>query len=475
MKRLRLSWWILLCLTSVQGLAAGKLQVEAGVESIYFTDEYIQRIRHNRYSLNLKQNVAYSFRLKSVVEGRFRFDAAVYDDEKATWRHLPESIRNDEMIDAEAREINLDYLGDSFRLTAGLQLIQWVESLSPYNNDMMNPIDLRHGAFGDDREVLIPRGAILLNHQLFADLGSLEWLVVPYPAVSRLPKEENGYGLFDFIRRETDGIQTTIDSKGVEYGKDHVEAGLRYLTRFSDFDLSILAFRGHQARPVVEIENINEGESYNATFAFPMTNTFGSTLTWAGDGGLVTRFIAFHEPRRTPPAVILNEEAGDEGRYEKRTRIGIGLDYVFSKHLKLYSEQFATRSEIIPDLPDSSGSGGKKDDGDDGFDDEDSATTESDEDDLEIKNPRDDFITTIRLTNETFENVELVLDAIYATPYKGHIVAPAIRAKFWGSYRMALGGRFIQSFDRRSPFEVLKNSSQVYVSLNKVFSVESEE
>lgn len=121
-------------------------------QSAYFLKS--QRLRHHRYQLMLKQNSTVTPTLNSVVEGRFRFDAALYPG--APQADLPRSVRDDEMLEAEARQVYLDYLSDYFSSKIGIQQIDWVDSLSPRTSDTLTAIDLRYGGNGSSQDILEP-------------------------------------------------------------------------------------------------------------------------------------------------------------------------------------------------------------------------------------------------------------------------------------------------------------------------------
>ncbi len=125
----------------------GELTGKVGNYSAYFLDK--ERVRHHRYELYLNQKTNYSFRFTSMIEARFRFDAAMLDDENATEQNIAKDVREDELSEGEVRQAYFDYLGDLFRATIGIQKIDWVESLSAASNDIMTPLDYRHGGFGD--------------------------------------------------------------------------------------------------------------------------------------------------------------------------------------------------------------------------------------------------------------------------------------------------------------------------------------
>jgi hypothetical protein len=443
--------WILAPRARADGESA-KISGSAGNYSSYFLKT--QRLRHHRYELRLKQNAAYTTRFNSVIEGRLRFDPAISKQSTGQYHQFDKAVRDDEMAEAEMRQLYLDYLGDSYRLMVGLQQIDWIDTLSPLINDGMTPMDLRYGGYGSASDVIIPVEALRFNHQ-FA-LGTLDWLVVPKPKHSRLPKGSNGYGLYESAAaNSTETSSQDVEEEEIPSSLNQVEGGLRYLTSGEGWELTLLGYRGHQKTPVFRsdvVASLGQAPFYETSSRYPLSPTFGVFTAFSGDAW-VMRLMAFHEPSRAPSHVIvapqtLAEPKRDEskGPREVRSKIGFGFDYVFSKHFKFYSEQYGTRTKIVNEQPGITvvGYEGK---------------------------PVDDYTVALHMTNETFEAVTLAFDVVATSPYKANVLIPSLAWFFAENYEVDLGARLVRSYDVRSRYESLKDTSQVYAAFYKHFSV----
>jgi hypothetical protein len=457
---------VILSMLSIAAPAAraqeASLTGKAGNYTAYFLEN--ERIRHNRYELWLTQKAKYSFRFSSVIETRFRFDAALMDHDGAPLQKISKGVRDDEMTEGEVRQAYFDYLGDSFRMTFGIQKIDWVESLSPLANDILTPLDLRHGGFGDPGDVIVPVGAVALNHKFIG--GSLDWLVVPMPKPSRMSKGDNGYGFRQYLRDQIgDDISVVIEEEGIQRGIPDTEVGLRYLMTFDALELTLFGYRGHHRKPVVRVEEIGD-EEVLVTMNYPRTNTFGFFGAYAFDG-IVMRLMAFHEPRRSPNVVVIPKQV-EEDQYQERSRVGIGFDWVISKHLKIYSEQFYTKTTDYPKVDKDGVEGETSDDDDTGlplF----LTLAEEDAKEPDDRNPKTDYTGILRLTNETFKDIELALDGIFQSPNKAHILSPAAKFKFWQNWELGVGARFVRSWHPSSVYEPIENTSHGWVALHRSF------
>src|SRR5690606_33074392 len=108
----------------------------------------------------------------------------------------------------------------------------------------------------------------------------------------------------------------------------------------------------------------------------------------------VGRLILLYEPRRSPAVGTLPVTTGEKP-FESRSRLGIGFDYVFTRHLKIYTEQYFTRTTSFPRQgdPDDGGAGDDTGDFDDDLDD--GAGDEADgayEARVDDRNPKADYV-----------------------------------------------------------------------------------
>ena len=128
---------------------------------------------------------------------------------------------------------------------------------------------------------------------------------------------------------------------------------------------------------------------------------------------------------------------------------------VFSKHLKFYSEYFFDTNKVV----------GKKD----------LAPTATPPAIKAIESAsykadgQNNLQMVFRFTNETFDNLLLQANFIQFAPKKAHIIGAQATYTYNVNYKIGLGARWIESNDKESPIERLKDSSLVYASLDYYF------
>ena len=401
-----------------------------------------ERIRHNRWDVQLLQKSEIAPRFKTTMEGRFRFDAALYPDSRAPMHELSRAVRDDEMNEFEARQVYFDWMQDWVSVRGGLLQIDWIESLSTKSSDVMTPVDLRHGGFGTD--TIVPQAALTANHKFWGG-SSLEWLVVPSPEPHRLPKGPNGYGYEETIRSNLGRLvdprlQVAIEHGDIPEGAKSVEGGLRLLKSFDSLDMTLMGYRGHQRSPSLILSQPSPGDLV-LTSKFPPTSTFGLFGTWSGDE-IVVRGIVVYEPKREP-AFVNSVVPGQSDFFERRLRLGFGYDHVFSRHLKLYSEHWVNLATTELE----EGSGGPP--------------------------PKDKRVETgsasVRLINESFEDLFLSTDATFTGPSKSWVVSPQMAWTVSERWRASLGANLIRSLSDTSTFHWLRDASHVWVAIDAWF------
>lgn len=413
-----------------------------GLENIYFLET--ERMRHERLQLNLKQTASFGDALKTTIDGRFRADGALYPSEGSS-SHYPKSVRDDEMSELELRQGFIDWMVGEFRLKVGVQQIDWVESLSPKTSDVITPLDLRHGGFGTSSEIIEPVFAINANHP--APKGALEWLVVPNAKMHRTAEGPNGYGYTEMLDAIA-GPNAVVDHRLPQKNGKEVEGGLRYLLYFDRWDASLLAYRGHQRSPAMRLFPLSPTQNLLIQ-DHPRANTFGTSVSMSTDA-FVGRFFVYYEPNRRPALEVFATPALTPDTLlrssEDRVRGGFGLDYVHSKHFKIYTE--TVRTETVYERAVNSQA-------------------------VPVEKERnEDYVASLRITNETFTDWVLAIDASFFSPERAQIVSPEIQYTYKGIYRATAGARLIRSFDTASPVYYLKDSSQAYLALTRLFNVQ---
>lgn len=387
--------------------------------SSFFVDQ--ENLRHHRYELSLTQKANLSDRLLTQIEVRARADLALSDLSFAPQRGLASSVKNNELLEGEFREIYLDYLGDAFRAKVGLQFFDWIEFLSAYSSGLLTPLDLRFGAFGATRENLVPVPALSVNHKLGE--GTLDWIFIPIGVSSRFPAGDNGYGYARYLSELAAPLSVQISDTPAPRTIQDVEFGLRYLRRWDDFELSAFAFRGHYRSPAVTIEPTG-ATSANLIQSHPEIVTLGAFGSLSGEAWIL-RAHALIQPLHQA-RLIVKPVTGDPK--ETLVRGGLGFDYVFSSDLKIYTEAWSSFTV---------------------------ANTQTD----------NDWLFTLRATNETFESLLVSLTFLLSAPHSSWMVNPEVQWTFAENCKLGAGGHVIVSTDREAMFYPLRDSDQLYLQL----------
>lgn len=463
-------------------LADADVQVRAAESARYFLED--KKIRHVITELGIRHSMEATDGVSTVLDARLIYDAALFSGPFGTVRDYGPEVRGDEGFAAEIRNAYLDILTETVAIKAGRFAFDWMESLSPRTSDAVTPLDLRFGGFDSGSSLIEPVDAVSANTSF--GFASVEVMFLPFGRHHRLAKAANGYGYVERVTNMLGGLREILSSSGVSgeiypsFKRGDVpddiktsELGIRALTSVDGVDISAFAWRGHQRSPNLTFSlgqsalSTNQVLAYDLSAAetFPELNSYGVFGSWAGDASVV-RLFGLSEPNRVPavtvddelsgvmvisgagtaydPAMVLGDRAYRVGAKEARQRWGLGFDYVFSKHLKLYSEAFQTHSYIS----------GQKVAG------------------AEVRDQFKDHAVTVRLTNETLSDVFISCDATLTGPARSWLVHPEI-AIDWrddessgGVWKLAVGGWLVQSESNKSSFAMLRDARQVYVKLS---------
>ena len=438
------------CLLSILVLAAGvsrranatnsaSLSGYLANYSAYFLER--ERLRHHRYELGLKQKAKINFQLSTYIEGRARFDAALMPESYAPGQGMASEVRADEMAEADLRQAYLSYIGEYVSWTAGTQLIDWVESLSSLIASDLTPYDIRHARFGDGSEIIVPVTGVKANLDL--DFLSIEGLIVPFPSYSRAPKGDNGYGYGEALSEEASNYAIEMENRGNEHSIKHSEAGLRILGSIESFEWTLLAYRGHHKSPIIELVQDNRQRTARLTLTNPRLNTFGLFSSYAGES-FVLRANAIYQPRRRPQVVEIFDDLEND-YYEDITRVGLGYDMVFNRHFKFYTEAYLIRTDregAIDFL------------------------------DPKLLGIEDEYVSVLRVTNESFDDVEFRLDYVHFTPKKGYLFNPAVLATVFESFKLEAGARLVSADHDEAPTKIIENASHIYANLRWYFAAD---
>jgi hypothetical protein len=457
------------------------LRGRASQTARYFLED--QRLRHQITEVSLRQVADIREGMTTVVEGRFLYDSALFPTPSIQFRHYSKEVRNDEGFEAEARQIYVDWLSEKWAIKVGRIQFDWMDSLSPRTSDAVTALDLRHGGFDNPSQIIEPVEAISANTSV--GFGSAEFMIVPRGKHHRLPKGENGYGYVERVNGLLGGVQQALVASGVRrvinpalisgqipIDTTHAEYGGRYLMSASGIDFSAFAWRGHQRTPSLELTfDEAEGSSFDteiwdlkATEKYPQMSSYGVFASLGGEAS-VFRLFSLYEPGRTPSVLLQDELAkylspalgnspsflGDRvyrsGSIEDRLRGGLGFDYVFSKHLKIYSEGYVTVSQVKGRTP----------------------AGDSVEETLR------DHTATMRLTNESFDDLFISCDTTITGPKRSWLISPDVTFEWRdkqpsaNTWKLSVGGWLVQSESEQSALQILRGARQVYMRLGAWF------
>lgn len=477
--------FVLALLAVTPGIAFGRvdLQLRASQTTRYFLVD--DRIRHQVTEVGARQVTDVREGVTTVFDGRMRYDSALFPAPVLKMRDYPPEVREDEGFEADARQAYVDWLAGDWAVKAGLFQFDWMESLSPRTSDAVTPLDLRHGGFDNSGQLIEPVYAFSANTSV--GFGSVELMLVPWGKPHRLPKGENGYGYGERVKALRGGVEKIVRASGLRgalnsslvHGKiprdiDNSEFGARFLTSAGGVDVSAFGWRGHQRTPALEISLIEAEDSTALSPAWDLLtvethqqmNSYGIFSSYGGEAA-VYRLFSLYEPGRKPPvmldddvaalvslaaadpSVIVGDRAYRLGAIDDRLRGGAGFDYVFSRHLKVYSEGYVSASRVTG--VNVLGEG--------------------------VEETYRDHTVTLRLTNESFSNVFLSCDATVTGPRRSWMVNPDVTID-WRSggarrgeresevaWKLSLGGWFVQSESDKSALRILRDARQVYARI----------
>ncbi len=459
------------------------LQVRASQTARYFLVD--KRLRHQVSEVGLRQVADVREGVSTVVDGRMRYDSALFPTPVIKMRDYSKDVRDDEGFEAGARQAYIDLLTSNWAMKIGLIQFDWMESLSPRTSDAVTALDLRYGGFDNAGQLIEPVEAFSANTSV--GFGSFEFMVVPHGRHHRLPRGENGYGYGERVNRLLAGLERVVKGSGLRGSLDtglrhgnipmdipDTEFGLRFLKSAGGIDLSAFAWRGHQRTPALELSLMESEDSTTLSPAWELTaletyqrmNSYGAFASYGGEAA-VFRLFSLYEPGRRPgvlldddlaalvamatpdPSVIVGDRAYRKGSVDDRLRAGGGFDYVFSRHLKIYSEGYVTVSRVT------------------------GVTVPGDG----VEDTFRDHTVTLRLTNESFNDVLISCDSTITGPERSWLVNPDVSfdwrtgdARRSGnaseaSWKLSVGGWLVQSESDKSALRILRDARQVYVRL----------
>lgn len=423
------------------GESSASMEGRIGNDTVYFLNP--QKVMHHSYHLMVKQKAKINEKISTNLSGRFFFDAALagLDDHPFVYRHdVDERVRIDEKSESSLREASVDFTFPIGHVRIGRQLVDWIDSITPYASDILTPIDFRQGGFGPADQVIRPLDAMLVS--VTVPGGSLEGIAVAHPLGHQLPKGPNGYGFYEPLeQRFADNRDLRIKDDGIPQTRSQTEAGGRYVGYWGGTDVMFLAFHGHMRTPLIQAANTSD--DFDLKTNYPMLNTYGASASWSWNA-VVFRMLSFYEPNRQLQSyrgrLISTHDAAE--LMAKRYRHGLGFDFVLNEHFKLYSETWA--NQVI-------------------------SSDEARNLDPSIEHVRTDYTISSRITNESISKFLLTIESVISTPKHSSIFSPSATLTIGDSAKLTAGWRMISSDNPGAPYEALKDADQAYGSLDWYF------
>ncbi len=412
--------------------------LKLGQESIYFLSD--ERLRHHIYSLDLSvSRELYSFS-KISFDGFSRYDLALLPSRQAARSRYSETVKRDEDFDLGVRNFFFSYTGEIFNLRAGIQTLDWLDTLSPQGPDFLLPVDLRRGGLSDPEFQELPFKALRISHPFLSE-SFLEWILIYPPTVSRLPLGENGYGYFESIKDKIpEGRQLVVSTDKLNPSIENAEAGLRILKNLGEVDLSLLGFHGYQRLPSYRLKTALSSETIGLEQYFAKTNTFGFFSSWS-KAKFAGRFFGLYEPRRT--SEVMSYGVGstlieDSGPY-RHLRIGVGADYAHSQHFRWYSEIYQTQKRPLsnPEVFKKYSQQGEE-----------------------------DYNLVYRVTNETFKEKVLSLEGMVSLPERSFLFSPSLKAEILKDFHLSSGFKLIKSYSDQARLDRLRHSGYFFLKID---------
>lgn len=432
------AFWYSQPLSSETGASSASLSGHVGNSTIFFLNS--KRVAHHRYHLDLNQKSKVSEQLATTVAARFYYDAALADHPAAARRDIEPEVRADEISAAELREGSVDLSLPLGKLRIGKQIIDWIDSITPYASDILTPIDFRQGGFGAANQIIRPVDAALWS--LPFPGGALETLVVVNPLGHLLPKGPNGYGNHEALQARFPQQKLTLEDDGIPKNGTHVEAGARYVGYVGGIDLSLLAFHGHERTPILHVVSADRAQ-VNLKTDYAMLNTYGGSFSVALDA-VVLRALTFYEPARRLQSFALgpNKPGAPIDLYAQRYRHGLGIDLVINEHFKFYSETWANQLKPSDDALAL---------------------------DPSFEHFRTDYTVSSRVTNESFSKILLTIESVISTPRHSSIFSPSVSWTIGEHTKLGMGWRMISSDNPAAPYDSLKDADHAYGNLDWYF------
>lgn len=213
-------------------------------------------------NLNHLSDSPYELKLYGENRGNYYFRNEYQGPGVNYYIRIYNEFREDSGLTVDARELTVDYKGESFTLIGGRQVISWSETFGLNIMDIVNPRDYSYYILPDLDWTEIPVWLIIAK--FFGENWYLEALVNPYGENNKMAEKGTEFDRYNGLPFERTGSS-----------EHNVECGARisYLFDFG-LDLSFIYYRHINRNPFYYLN-----DDYRLQLPDDMVNSYGLTFS----------------------------------------------------------------------------------------------------------------------------------------------------------------------------------------------------
>lgn len=212
---------------------------------------------------------SWSFQLGARIRGDGAYTVAKHHFAELEKQDPPEVL---------LREANLEYRTGDWILRIGSQVFTWGEAFGSFFADVVNPKDFREAGFGEIRDLSDPVEAVNLIYA--QSEWSLQAVYLPFYRANKLPYPSSDFfplALADRFR----GMTIDFDQSENPTNNDG-DLGLRARVQLGAFDVAFFGFSQTDRQPIFLVTPTSLTQARIRTKSSRL-QTYGGTMTWAGD------------------------------------------------------------------------------------------------------------------------------------------------------------------------------------------------
>lgn len=239
---------------------------------------------------------------------------------------------------AVLREGRMDYLMDKFDLRIGRQIVTWGVGDLLFINDVF-PKDWEAFYLGRPLEYL-KQGIDAGKLNLYADLASAEFIVIPHFTPDNLPS----VGRFFFFDPYPNIMNREVEKPKTVFG--NTEYALRIYRSLAVADLSAYAYKGFYRYPAMRADNFISPTVIS--HFYPELAVYGGSLQKSALGGVISAEYGYYDS-------IDDRDGKDPGIENSQSKFLVGYQKVFQNDLTIglqyYGELMSQYKEYKANLP----------------------------------------------------------------------------------------------------------------------------